>query len=103
MFIIPTSVNNKFNMLIAFGLYWKSNLQINQYENMTTLNFNFFVIFYWTFFNQNYKYIQINIENDISIKTFYQSWQIYIIFTHIMFMKLVRFNKFIPNIKFINI
>jgi len=57
-------------MLIAFGLYWKSNLQINQYENMTTLNFNFFVIFYWTFFNQNKKYIQINIGNDISIKTF---------------------------------
>jgi len=32
MFIIPTSGNNKFNMLVAFGLYWKSNLQINQYE-----------------------------------------------------------------------
>jgi len=32
MFIIPTSDNNKFNMLVAFGLYWKSNLQINKYE-----------------------------------------------------------------------
>jgi len=30
MFIIPTSGNNKFSMLVAFGLYWKSNLQINQ-------------------------------------------------------------------------
>jgi hypothetical protein len=32
MFIIPTSDKNKVNMLVAFGLYWKSNLQINQYE-----------------------------------------------------------------------
>jgi hypothetical protein len=30
--IIPTRGNNKFNMLVAFGLYWKSNLQINKYE-----------------------------------------------------------------------
>jgi len=32
MFIIPTSGNNEFNMLVAFGLYWNSNLQIIQYK-----------------------------------------------------------------------
>jgi hypothetical protein len=32
MFIIPTSDNKEFNMLVAFGLYWNSNLQIIQYE-----------------------------------------------------------------------
>jgi len=32
MFIVPTSGNSKFNMLVAFSLYWKSKLQINQYE-----------------------------------------------------------------------
>jgi hypothetical protein len=47
-------------------------------------------------FNQNLKYIQINNENDISIKTFDQSWQVYIIFMNVMFMKLFRFiNSFI--------
>jgi hypothetical protein len=32
MFIIPTSTNNEFNMMVAFGLDWKSKLKINQYE-----------------------------------------------------------------------
>jgi hypothetical protein len=32
MFIIPTSGNNEFNMLVAFGFYWNSNLQIIQHE-----------------------------------------------------------------------
>jgi hypothetical protein len=32
MFIIPKSGNNKFNMLVAYDLYWNSNLQTNQYE-----------------------------------------------------------------------
>jgi len=49
------------------------------------------------------KNIQINIENNISIKTFYQSWQVYIIFINVIFMKLVSFNKLILNFKFINI
>jgi hypothetical protein len=48
---------------------------------MKTLNikFQFFVIFWMTPFNKNLKYIQINVENEISIKTFYQSWQVYIL------------------------
>jgi hypothetical protein len=32
MFIIPTSGNIEFNTMVVFGLYWKSKLQINQYE-----------------------------------------------------------------------
>jgi hypothetical protein len=32
MFIVPTSDNNQFNMIITFGLKWKSKLQINQCE-----------------------------------------------------------------------
>jgi hypothetical protein len=32
MFIIPTSGNNEFNMIIVFGLYWKSKSQKNKYE-----------------------------------------------------------------------
>jgi hypothetical protein len=34
IFIISTSGNNKINMLVAFGLYSNSNLQINQYNNL---------------------------------------------------------------------
>jgi hypothetical protein len=30
MFIIPTSGNIENNMMVGFGLYWKSKLQINQ-------------------------------------------------------------------------
>jgi hypothetical protein len=52
MFIIPTSGNNKFNMLVAFGLYWKSNLQIIQlhynYNKKTDLSRffnNYFLVF----------------------------------------------------------
>jgi hypothetical protein len=39
MFMIPTSGNNIVNMLVAFGLYWKSNLQINQYE----MHYNYYL------------------------------------------------------------
>jgi hypothetical protein len=41
--------------------------------------------------------------NEISIKIFGQSWRVYIIYTNIMFMKLVGFDKLILNIKFIHI
>jgi hypothetical protein len=37
--MIPTSGNTKFNLMVGFGLYWKSKLQINQYE--ITLQFKF--------------------------------------------------------------
>jgi hypothetical protein len=33
MFIIPTSGNNKCNMLVDFGLYWKSDLQLKSIWN----------------------------------------------------------------------
>jgi hypothetical protein len=48
---------------------------------MKTLNnkFQIFVIFWLTPFNQNLKHIQISIKNEISIKTFYQSLQVYIL------------------------
>jgi len=32
MFVIPTTGNTKFKRMVAFGLYWKSKPQINQYE-----------------------------------------------------------------------
>jgi hypothetical protein len=32
MFITPISGNIEFNTMVVFGLYWKSKLQINQYE-----------------------------------------------------------------------
>jgi hypothetical protein len=39
MFVIPTSGNTKFNMMVAFSLYWKSKLQINQYEIILQFKF----------------------------------------------------------------
>ncbi len=47
--------------------------------------------------------IQINIENEMPIIIFYKNWQVSIIFISVMFMKLIRLNTVILNIKFINI
>jgi hypothetical protein len=47
--------------------------------------------------------MQVNIANEIFVKTFDQSWQGYIIFINVMFIKLVKFNKLILNVGFINI
>jgi hypothetical protein len=38
------------------------------------IKFQIFVIFWLTPFNQIFKHVQINIENEISIKFFYQSY-----------------------------
>jgi len=47
-------------------------------------------------FNQSWKHIQIIIENEMSIKTFfYQSLQVYIIFIVFIFMKLIISNIYI--------
>jgi hypothetical protein len=40
--------------------------------------------------DENYKHIQIKIENESSIGTFDQSWQVYIIFIDVMFLKLIN-------------
>jgi len=61
----------------------------------SSFNLNFIVIFLWPPFNQNSKHIQINIENEISMITFDQSWQVYIFSMNVMFMTLTRFNKII--------
>jgi hypothetical protein len=47
--------------------------------------------------------MKINIENKITSKKIDQSWQVWVIFINVMFMKLDIFNNFIVNIKFINI
>jgi hypothetical protein len=41
--------------------------------------------------------------NEIFVKTFDQSWQGYIICINVMFIKLIKFNKLILNMKFINV
>ncbi len=75
IFIISTSGNNKINMLVAFGLYSNSNLQINQYNNLLiiilkliyqkNLITNYLVIYY-----ENIKTLNFNIFGNILVDTF---------------------------------
>ncbi len=65
------------------------------------MNLFIFVIFQWTPINQNQKHFQVNIENEIFAKHLIKVDKV-IIFINAMFITLVKFNKLILSIKFVN-
>jgi len=53
--------------------------------------------------NEKFKNIQINIENEYPLEDFIKVDKPKLFFINSMFMKLIKFNKLILNIKFIHI